>query len=79
MKPSTAQRFYWIMLTLSVAVMASYQIWNAQRPSDEEVQQRMQEGLRAHEQLEEVRRIEEKFRADQERAFGPRPALPLPQ
>jgi hypothetical protein len=74
LKPVTAERVYWILMTLSVAVTGSYLIWSSQRPSEEEVQRRMQEGLEAHERLEEVRKMEEKFKADQERAFGTRAA-----
>lgn len=72
MKPATAKRMYWILMVLSVAVTGSYHIWNSQRPSDEEVQRRMEKDLAAQEQLEEVRKMEEKFQADQERAFGTR-------
>lgn len=70
MKPETWKRIYWILMMLSVAVMGSYQIWNLQRPTDEEVQQRMQKDLEVQEKLEEVRKMEAKFKADQERAFG---------
>lgn len=73
MKPFTAQRMYWILLTLSVVVSGSYHLWNSQRPSDEEVQRRMEEGLKAQQMLEEVRQMEAKFQADHERAFGKQP------
>ncbi|MBA4020246.1 MAG: hypothetical protein C0483_24050 [Pirellula sp.] len=63
---------YWMLMTLSVAVTGSYLVWNSQRPSDEEVQQRMQKDLDAQQRLEEVRKMEEKFQADQERALGTR-------
>ncbi|HVX64389.1 MAG TPA: hypothetical protein VHC19_27445 [Pirellulales bacterium] len=70
MKERVLKRIYWILLILSLLLMAGYQIWDAQRPSEEEVQQRMQEGLRSLQEMEKVRAINEKFEAEQNRAFS---------
>lgn len=56
-------------MTLSVAVMGSRLIWDSQRPTEEEVQRRMQEGMEVQEKLDEVRKTEERSKADMERAF----------
>ena len=56
-------------MTLSVAVMGSRLIWDSQRPTDEEVQRRMQEGMEVREKLEEVRKTEERFKTSVDRAF----------
>ena len=58
MKSSLSWRVYWILMILSVAIMTAHQIWNAQRPSDEEVQRRMQEGLESQRLIEEARKLE---------------------
>ena len=70
MKEASLKRIYWILMLLSVSAMAGYQIWNLQRPSEEEVQQRMQEGLRSLKVSEEVREMEARLEADRQRALG---------
>ena len=70
MKERVLKRIYWILLILSLLLMAGYQIWDAQRPSEEEVQQRMQDGLRSLQEMDEVRAIDQKFQVEQHRAFG---------
>ena len=70
MHESTPWRVYWILLVVAVVVMGAHQIWRAQQPSDEEVQRRMQEGLETQKQLQEVQDTFDKFKADQDRAFG---------
>jgi hypothetical protein len=70
MKEGSLKRIYWILTILSVSAMAGYQIWNAQRPSEEEVQQRMQEGLRSLKVTEEVREMEARLEADRQRSAG---------
>ena len=70
MKESRAWQAFWVLLILSVLTKMVYEVWNSQRPTDEQVQQRMRDGMEAAHQLEQVREIEKKFKADHERAFG---------
>ena len=54
-----------ILFALSAALMGLNAIHQLTRPSDEEVQQRMQEGLKTMEQEEEIRRMEAKWKTSE--------------
>lgn len=77
MNSDTPRKIYWVLMTISVLVTSSYWIWKSQQPSEEEVQQRMQEGRRSQQIMEEVRAMEER-RAEQNRAFGANSTEPKP-
>ena len=70
MKGNRAWQVFWVLVILSLGVKTAYQVWNSQRPTDEQVQQRMREGMEARQQWEQVRAMEEKFKADHDRAVG---------
>ncbi|HWB00140.1 MAG TPA: hypothetical protein VG713_16715 [Pirellulales bacterium] len=61
------QRIYWVLFAVSVAVMAAVQYWESQRPTDAEVQQRMQEGIKSKEITDQWQAIQDQRDADQRR------------
>jgi hypothetical protein len=61
------QRIYWVLFAVSVAVMAAVQYWESQRPTDAEVQQRMQEGIKSKEITDQWQGIQDQRDADQRR------------
>ena len=47
MKERRAWQVFWGLLILSLLTKTAYEVWNLQRPSDEQVQRRMSEELEA--------------------------------